>query len=92
MTRELRGSYVWIRGGGHPSRHRPTARKAPKGPADQPRTKVFWGGVIEANWHWSDPQPTPKPPWQGVWFNDYVAVAVVQTRLRYSLYARGFGR
>ena len=49
MTRELRGSYVEIWGGGFPSRHRPTAREAPKGPTDQPRTKVFWGAVIEAN-------------------------------------------
>ena len=31
--------------------------------------------TVTAVVHWSDPQPVPKPVWQGARFNDYVAVA-----------------
>ena len=45
MTQEITEGRIhgFGEGGVSPSRHRPTARKALKGPANQPRTKVFWG-------------------------------------------------
>ena len=76
--RNKRGSYVFERGGPSGLQHRPTAREAPKGPADQPRTKVLGCGN-RGELHWSDPQPIPKPTRQGVRFNDYIAVAGSET-------------
>ena len=64
--------------------------KLPQGPPTSPGRKSSGCGN-RGEWHWSDPQPIPKPARQGVWFNDYVAVAGPKPRLRYSLCARVFG-
>ncbi len=71
MTQEGRKSK---NGGLLSPQHRPTAREAPRGPANQPRMKVLWGEVIEAGTGVTRSRPLNVYA-HGARFNDYIAVA-----------------